>query len=363
MELWIQERRSDHRHFYKQGELLVVIAHIEIHDAIMYQGKLRKITIILLAAYTLLTIYFLYIGFGRAAFIQSSTFRYNLVFGGIPLHFPMGRDFQIWFFELGNFLAFIPFGIVIPLLYRCSFIRFIIVFILSITLLETLQMVSRLGAFDVDDIIINTLGAAVGFWAQRFVSHDRDTFKGFYKILITAAVLSIVAISSIGGINQYLSKGGGEVAALNDLTLTGGTVLWDDSLSSFTVNGQKIEPQTNLYSRKNTRTNEFTYRLNGNYGKIAGYVVIPDDVIDTANQGNSDIIFIADGTEIYSIGLSAKSGENQLISFEIPLNGAAELTIQFSNSGLNPITNAVMWDVMLTEVNAGQRLINRIKRD
>jgi len=329
----------------------------------MYQGKLRKITKILLAAYTLLTIYFLYIGFGRSAFFQDSGFRYNLVFGGIPLHFPMGRDFQIWFFELGNFVAFIPFGIVIPLLYRCSFVRFITLFILSITLVEALQMVTGLGAFDIDDIIINTLGAAVGFWAQRFVPRDRDTYKGFFKILLTAAVLSIGVIAVIGGINQYLEKGGGEVAALNELTLTDGTVLWDDPLSTFTADGQKVEPHINMYSRKNTRTNEFTYLLNGNYTKINGYATIPDDVIDTAIEGRSDIIFIADGTEIYSIGLSAKSGENQLTSFQIPLNGATELTIKFSNDALNPITNAVMWDIMLTEVNAGQRVINRIKNN
>jgi len=329
----------------------------------MYQGKLRRITMILLAGYTLLTVYFLYIGFGRSAFIQDSGFRYNLIFGGIPLHFPMGRDFQIWFFELGNFVAFIPFGIVIPLLYRCSFVRFIILFILSITLLETLQMLSRLGAFDVDDIVVNTLGAAVGFWAQRFVSRGRDTFKGFFKILLTAAVFSIGVIAIIGGINHYLAKGGSEVAALNELTLKDGTVLWDETLSSFTVDGQKVEPQINMYSRKNTRTNEFTYLLNGNYTKMTGYVTIPDDVIDAATQGRSDIVFIADGTEIYSLGLLYAKGEekNQLTSFQIPLNGATELTIKFTNDDLNPIMNAVMWDTTLTEVNVGQRVINLIK--
>jgi glycopeptide antibiotics resistance protein len=131
----------------------------------------------------------------------------------------MGRDFQIWFFELGNFVAFIPFGIVFPLLFRCNFIRFIILFILSITILEILQMLTRLGSFDIDDIIINTLGAAVGFWAQRFVYRDRDKFKGICRIILTASVLSIGVIAVVGGINNYLEKGGGEVVALNELTI------------------------------------------------------------------------------------------------------------------------------------------------
>lgn len=327
----------------------------------MYQGKLRKITIILLALYTVLTLYFLYIGFNRASIIQDPSLRYSLIPQGIPLHYPMGRDFQIWFFELGNFVAFIPFGIVIPLLFRSSFIRFIILFILSITVLETLQMLSRLGAFDIDDIIINTLGAAVGFWAQRLVARDRDKFKGICRIIVTAFILSIGVIAIVGGINNYLEKANGEVVALNKLTLKDGSVLWDESLSSFTADQEKVEPQINMYSRKNTRTNEFKYLLSGKYATIAGYVAIPDDLINHASKGASNIIISADGIEIYSLGLSARSDENQLMSFEAPLNGAKELTIKMINDDPNPITNAVMWDITLTEVNTGQKIINSIK--
>jgi glycopeptide antibiotics resistance protein len=328
----------------------------------MYRGKLRKITIILLALYTVLTIYFLYIGFNRGAFLQDSSMRYSLMPEGIPLHFPMGRDFQIWFFELGNFVAFIPFGIVFPLLFRCNFIRLIILFILSITILEIVQMLTRLGSFDIDDIIINTLGAAVGFWAQRFVYRDRDKFKGICRIILTASVLSIGVIAVVGGINNYLEKGGGEVVALNELTIIEGAVLWDEPLLSFTSVQEKVEPQINMYSRKNTRTNEFTYHLSGKYKKVAGYVAIPDDVMNTASNGKSDILFIADGTEIYSLGLSAKSGENQLTSFQIPIKGANELTIKLMNDDSNPTTNAVMWDITLTELNTGQKVINSIKK-
>ncbi|REK71954.1 VanZ family protein [Paenibacillus paeoniae] len=326
----------------------------------MYQGKLRKITLILLALYTVLTLYFLYVGFDRASFLQDSSMRYSLIPEGIPLHFPMGRSFQIWFFELGNFVAFIPFGMVIPLLFRCNFIRFITLFILFITIVEILQMLSRLGSFDIDDIIINTLGAAVGYWAQRLVRRDRDNFKGISRIILTAIVLAIGVIAIVGGINHYLQKGGGEVVALNELTLKEESVLWDETLLSFTSVGKKVEPQINLYSRKNTRTNEFTYLLNGKYTRMAGNFAIPDDVINAASNGRSEIIFIADGTEIYSLGLLAEIGLNQ-DTFQIPLNGVNELTIQLMNDDPNLATNAVMWDVTLTEVNTGQMMINRMK--
>lgn len=330
-------------------------------DLFMYKGNLRKITIILLALYTVLTFFLMYLGFNRASFLQDSNMRYSLIPEGIPLHFPMGRDFHIWFFELGNFVAFIPFGIVIPLLFRCNFLRFITLFILSITILEILQMLSRLGSFDIDDIIINTLGAAVGFWAQRLVHHDRDKFKGIFLITLTAIVLSIGVIAIVGGINNYLEKGGGQVVALNEIALKDGTVMWDETLLSFTADRQKVEPHINMYSRKNTRTNEFTYLLNGKYTKIAGYAAIPDDVINSASNGRSDIIFIADGNEIWSLGLSAKGGENQPDSFQFSLNGVKELTIKLINDDPNPIANAVMWDIALTEVNMGQKIINNMK--
>ncbi|MDQ0270990.1 VanZ family protein [Cytobacillus purgationiresistens] len=327
----------------------------------MHQGNLRKITIVLLTLYTALTLYFLYLGFNRSFLWLDSSLRFNLIPEGIPLHYPMGKDFQIWFFEYGNFLAFIPFGMIIPLLFRCSFRRFITFFILSITILETLQMLSRLGAFDINDIIINSLGAAVGFAAQRIVTDDRDKLKGICKMFLIAIVLALGTIIIVGGINNYLEKGEGETVALNELILKDGSIQWDENLSSFTVAQKEVTPQINLYSRKNTKTNEFSYLLDGKYKDITGYVAIPDDVINAASTEVSEIEFISGGTVIYSVGLSAKSGENQEVSFQVPLNEVNDFTIKIINEDPNLITNAVMWDITITEVNAGQEIINRIR--
>ncbi|WP_314586832.1 VanZ family protein [Paenibacillus terrigena] len=327
----------------------------------MYQGKLRKITIILLVLYTFLMFYFLYFGFNRTAFTHTPGFWYNLIPEGIPLHFPIESSFGGWFFELGNFIAFIPFGAVIPLLYRCSFIRFIALFVLSITILETIQMLTQLGVFDIDDILVNSMGAAVGFWAQRLVSRDRDQLIGICRIILIAIALSTSVVVMFGGVNYYLEKETGEVIAIHELTVNKGTVQWDKPILSFTANDTKVEPQLNLYSRKNTRTNTFTYLLNGKYTRISGYAAIPDDVIKTASHGGSEVIFIADGTQVYSLGLTAVRGENQLTSFEIPLNGANELTIKIMNEDPNPATNVALWDIALAEVNRGQKIVNRMK--
>ncbi|WP_409292867.1 VanZ family protein [Peribacillus sp. SCS-37] len=323
----------------------------------MYQGKLRKITIVLLILYTALILYFLYLGFNRGSLGQDSSLRFNAIPGAIQLHYPMGRDFQNWFFQFGNFVAFIPFGIIIPLLFRCSFRRFITFFILCITILEILQMFSGLGAFDIDDIIINSLGALVGFAAQRIFTGDRNKPKGICKIFIMAIVLALCTIIIIGGINNYLEKGGGETTAMNELILKDGSVQWDESLSSFIVDEKEITPQINLYSRNNAKNNEFTYHLDGKYKNITGYVAIPDDVINAAGIEGSDIEFISGGTVIYSLGLSVTGKED----FQIPLDDVTDLTIKIINKDPNPITNAVMWDITLTEVNTGQKVINNIR--
>ncbi|MFC9710251.1 VanZ family protein [Paenibacillus sp. NPDC056933] len=327
----------------------------------MYQGKSRKFIIILLSLYTCLTFYFMFLGFDRSSSSLDQGLRYSLTPQGIPLHFPMGRDFTIWFFEMGNFIAFIPFGMVIPLLFRCGFIRFISIFILCITMLETLQMVSRLGAFDVDDILINTLGAAVGYGAQRIERNQRNTLKGLIRIFLTAIIFSIGMITVVGGLNHYLDNVDGKSVALNELASSDGAVVWDKGLSGFTVGQTKIEPQINLYRGKHQKTNEFSYLLNGKYKNMEGYFAIPGDVSRMASDETITISFIADGTEIYSLGLSADQVQNQPDSFQTPLKGVNELTIKVMNDGSNRVTNLVMWDITLTEANTGQKFINSIK--
>lgn len=329
----------------------------------MKQINLRKITIVLLAIYTALILYFLYLGFNRGLLGTDSSLRYNLIPEGIALHYPMGKAFQIWFFEYGNFLAFIPFGVVIPLLFRCSTKRFIIGFILSITLLETIQLLTHLGAFDINDIIINTLGAAVGFAAQRIVKNNRDNLKGIIRIVLNSIVLALGTIIIVGGINHYLEKGQGETVALHDLIQEDGSIQWDKNLSTFTVDQNEVTPQINLIDRENTKTNEFVYLLNGQYKFVTGYVAIPDDVLNATSTESIEIEFISNGELIYSVGLSATSGENSVESFEVPLNNVNDLTIKINSEDANPITHAFIWDVTLTEENTGQKVINRIKEN
>lgn len=66
---------------------------------------------------------------------------------------------------LGNIIAFMPFGFLLPILSdRMKKIKSMLVasFILSLSF-EVIQLVTGLGEFDVDDILLNILGGLLGY--------------------------------------------------------------------------------------------------------------------------------------------------------------------------------------------------------
>jgi len=66
---------------------------------------------------------------------------------------------------LGNIAGFIPLGILLPLLFkklRTAFRTIVMVFLFSLAF-ETAQLLLILGVFDVDDLLLNTLGGAIGY--------------------------------------------------------------------------------------------------------------------------------------------------------------------------------------------------------
>lgn len=66
---------------------------------------------------------------------------------------------------LGNIIGFIPLGILLPILF-VKLQRFLrttgAVFLISLTF-ETIQLITDLGIFDVDDLLLNTIGGALGY--------------------------------------------------------------------------------------------------------------------------------------------------------------------------------------------------------
>ena len=74
---------------------------------------------------------------------------------------------------LGNVVMFIPFGFlgwVFPKLRDLK--PLLINFIAAITIVEALQYFTRLGIFEVDDIILNTFGVYLGWLLCRFMEKN-----------------------------------------------------------------------------------------------------------------------------------------------------------------------------------------------
>ncbi len=134
---------------------------------------------------------------------------------------------------LGNIVLFVPFGLLLPLLFArmqtfWSFIWRIVVISVGI---EMLQVFTRARAVDVDDVILNALGAAAGFGLFSILRHltarsdrgmelrERMAAKSEREPLLTALIpvlgtLAIVVPLMLASINaETLSSGADGVLA------------------------------------------------------------------------------------------------------------------------------------------------------
>jgi glycopeptide antibiotics resistance protein len=96
-------------------------------------------------------------------------YHYNLIpFQTIKLYIVNRAYFDLgtWISNLfGNIVMFIPLGIIIPTLNNrfLKILLFLTAIIAILLAVELLQMVMKVGSFDVDDVILNTIGAIIGF--------------------------------------------------------------------------------------------------------------------------------------------------------------------------------------------------------
>lgn len=125
---------------------------------------------VLFFLYLAALVYFLFFAerFGQLKF-EEREYHYNLVLFQEIKRFWIYRE-QLGFWAvtanlLGNVAGFIPFGLILPVISRNARGFFFITFsgfALSLCV-ESIQLVTKLGCFDVDDLVMNTLGAALGY--------------------------------------------------------------------------------------------------------------------------------------------------------------------------------------------------------
>lgn len=129
----------------------------------------KSLYVILFTEYLIVLFYFLFFseGLGRAS--AETEYRYNLtLFREIKrfIEYRHVLGYQAVFLNVvGNVIAFMPFGSLLPPLmdYKTNwFVTTIWAFLFSL-FAETIQLFFRLGSFDVDDLLLNTIGGLLGY--------------------------------------------------------------------------------------------------------------------------------------------------------------------------------------------------------
>lgn len=130
---------------------------------------LKKIYIIIIVPYTLFLLYLMFLGMGRFQY-EENLITVEPVFSTIKFIQGPNKTIDIVTIVLGNIMMFIPFGFlgwVIPGLKKLK--PLIFGFISCIVIVEALQYFTRMGIFEVDDILLNTFGVYIGWLLRRFL--------------------------------------------------------------------------------------------------------------------------------------------------------------------------------------------------
>lgn len=146
----------------------------------------NKLSIVLFAIYLIILFWVLLFKLGvRFAYMDNR--EVNL----IPFREPLFLNGKIDFSEIiMNVLIFVPLGGYSGILFRgWNFGRNLFFFFLISLIIEGLQFILRIGAFDVTDIITNTLGGIIGFMMFKAASKVfENSVKAQQFINIIAAI-------------------------------------------------------------------------------------------------------------------------------------------------------------------------------
>ena len=115
------------------------------------------------------------------------------------------RIFSKLFFKnvVGNMLMFLPYGFFVSYFLKLNKTKiiFILSFIVSLTIETTQLIIGRV--FDVDDIMLNIIGALVGYILYRIFHNVKDKLP---SILKNTYFYNIIVLVFIGTILLYLYK-------------------------------------------------------------------------------------------------------------------------------------------------------------
>ena len=129
--------------------------------------QVRTLGKILFAVYIIFLLYFLIFSdwYGRSGVMDD--YHYNLTpFREMKRFWEYREKLGVWsaINLVGNVLIFIPFGFFEPLASRSrNFFGTVLDGFLVSLLVEMFQLISKVGRFDIDDLLLNTFGVIIGY--------------------------------------------------------------------------------------------------------------------------------------------------------------------------------------------------------
>lgn len=132
--------------------------------------------------YMILLIYFLFFSEEYGRTVHYTEYQYNLkLFHEISRYIKYREVVGMEYFLInivGNVVVFMPFGFFVPGLKRCSFFCVMLTGFFFSLAVETVQLLTKVGTFDVDDLFLNTMGVTFGGILFYFC---RKIFRKFRK--------------------------------------------------------------------------------------------------------------------------------------------------------------------------------------
>lgn len=134
-----------------------------------HKKALRICSQIIFGVYLIFLAYFLFFAESTGRTFEGRTYHYNLVLFKEIRRFIVYRETlgttAVVLNLFGNVAAFLPFGMILPIMgrrFRSFFFMTLLTFEFSLVI-ETIQLVCKVGSFDVDDLLLNTIGGMLGY--------------------------------------------------------------------------------------------------------------------------------------------------------------------------------------------------------
>ena len=148
------------------------------------KGKHRVLAFVFFLVYFVVLFYFLFFSEEMGRTYSERAYHYNLspfheIMRFIKYRHVLGWQavaLNIW----GNIVAFMPFGSFLPIYSsRCRNVWMTVLYSFELSLLvELLQLVFKVGSFDVDELFLNTIGGLLGYLVYKGLI---DLWKSYEK--------------------------------------------------------------------------------------------------------------------------------------------------------------------------------------